>query len=66
MVLDERALALLQYIVDNPNTSGNQLQEEFKLSRKQISYSLEKVNYYLAEFGYPKIERLKTIRIQRK
>lgn len=60
MVLDERALALLQYIVDNPNTSGNQLQEEFKLSRKQISYSLEKVNYYLAEFGYPKIERLKT------
>lgn len=60
MVLDERALALLRYIVDNPNTSGTQLIEEFKLSRKQISYSLDKVNYYLTEAGYPKIERLKT------
>lgn len=60
MSLDERGLKILRILVDNPAISGSSLEKEVGLSRKQISYSLEKINYYLKENGYEEIGRMKT------
>lgn len=60
MSLDERGLKILRIIVDNPAISGSQLEKELGLSRKQVSYSLKKINFYLLENGYEEITRMKT------
>lgn len=60
MSLDERGLKILRMLVDNPTISGSQLEKQIELTRKQISYSLEKINYYLKENGYEEIGRMKT------
>lgn len=60
MSLDERGYKILQIIVDNPTITGAILEKEMALSRKQISYSLDKINYYLMENGYDSIERMRT------
>lgn len=58
--LDERGYKILKTIVDDPTITGVQLEKEMGLTRKQISYSLEKINYYLMDNGFNNIERLKT------
>lgn len=60
MSLDERGYKILQIIVDNPTITGALLEKEMALSRKQIAYTLEKINYYLMENGYNKIVRMRT------
>lgn len=60
MSLDERGLKILRLIVDNPAISGSELEKELGLSRKQVSYSLKKINFYLLENGYDEIARMKT------
>ena len=60
MSLDERGYKILQVIVDDPAITGAQIEKEMELSRKQISYALEKINYYLLENGYDSIERMRT------
>lgn len=60
MSLDERGYKILQLIVENPTISGIQVQHELNLSRKQLSYSMDKINYYLNEIGFESLQRLKT------
>lgn len=60
MSLDERGLMILNTLVNNPAMTGAQLEKEVGLSRKQISYALEKINYYLNENGFEEIGRMKT------
>ena len=60
MSLDDRGITILDIIVDNPAITGSQIEKELSISRKQLSYSLEKINYYLIENGYEEIKRLKT------
>lgn len=60
MSLDERGLKILKLLVDNPMISGSQLEKEAGLSRKQLSYSLKKINYYLKENGMEEIGRMRT------
>lgn len=60
MSLDDRGITILNIIVDNPAITGSQIEKELSISRKQLSYSLEKINYYLIENGYEEIKRLKT------
>lgn len=60
MSLDERGLKILRLLVDDPTMSGVSLEKEVNLSRKQISYSLEKINFYLKDHGFEEISRLKT------
>lgn len=60
MSLDERGLKILKLLVDNPTISGSLLEKEANLSRKQISYSLEKINFYLKENGFEEIGRMRT------
>lgn len=60
MYLDNRAKSILEAIVNTPQITGKELQEQMDLSRKQLSYSFNKINEYLSEKKYPKIQRLKT------
>lgn len=60
VALDERGYKILKMIVDNPTITGVQIEKEMDLSRKQLSYSLEKINYYLLDNGFSNIERLRT------
>lgn len=60
MSLDDRGSKILQLIVDDPAITGAQLEKAMDLSRKQISYALEKINYYLMENGYDAITRIRT------
>lgn len=60
MYLDERGYAVLKTIVDNPSITGKEVEASLQLTRKQLSYTIEKINDYLQGNGMPKIERLRT------
>ena len=51
---------IFQEIVDNSSATGKGLEEKFHLTRKQLSYSFDKINDYLRDNGHPEIKRLKT------
>jgi len=57
MYLDERSNLLLKEVLINPDTSNIKLEKKFKLSRRQISYSFQKINNWLEENNYPPIKR---------
>jgi len=58
--LDERGYLVLKTIVNNPSITGKEVEQSLDLSRKQVSYTMDKINQYLADNGLPKIERLRT------
>ena len=60
LYLDERAYTVLKMIVNNPSITGKEVEMSLQLSRKQLSYTIEKINDYLQDNGTPKIERLRT------
>jgi len=60
MYLDERSNMLLQEILGNPESSNVQLEEKFQLSRRQVRYSMTKINDFLESHDYPKIKRTST------
>lgn len=60
MYLDERGYTVLKTIVDNPAITGKEVEASLQLTRKQLSYTIEKINDYLQGNGMPKIERLRT------
>lgn len=60
MYLDERGYSVLELIVNNPAISGKEIENNLGLSRKQLSYTIEKINDYLLDNEFPKIERLRT------
>lgn len=60
MYLDSRSYMIFQEIVDNSSATGKGLEEKFHLTRKQLSYSFDKINDYLRDNGHPEIKRLKT------
>ncbi|MBA4548286.1 BglG family transcription antiterminator [Thermoactinomyces intermedius] len=55
MQLDERCIRLLREIASRPGSSWRQLQERLGLSRRQITYDLEKINSWLKEENLPAI-----------
>ena len=55
MYLDSRSYMIFQEIVDNSSATGKGLEEKFHLTRKQLSYSFDKINDYLRENGHPEI-----------
>lgn len=60
MYLDERGYTVLKTIVNNPAITGKEVEASLQLSRKQLSYTIEKINDYLQDNGMSKIERLRT------
>lgn len=51
---------IFQEIVNHSSATGKGLEEKFQITRKQLSYSFDKINDYLKENGHPEIRRLKT------
>lgn len=57
MHIDERSKKILFTILAQPESSNKDLQEQYRLSRRQIDYSIKKVNRWLSDYNYPKILR---------
>lgn len=64
MYLDLRSYTVLRAVADNPAITGKELEQSLQMSRKQLSYDIEKINYYLESSGFEPIVRLKTGRFQ--
>ena len=60
MYLDERSNTLLKEVIGNPEISNARLEKKYQLSRRQISYSFNKINDWLEEKNYPSIKRTKS------
>ncbi|MWP61024.1 BglG family transcription antiterminator [Gilliamella sp. Pas-s25] len=60
MVVDKRIHAVLKALIHNPNMSGVKLQSEFGLTRKQLSYTIKKINDFLESSNLELIKRFKT------
>ena len=54
MYLDERGYLVLKTIVNNPSITGKEVEQSLDLSRKQVSYTMDKINQYLADNGLPR------------
>lgn len=48
---------ILREIVLNPTIHGKELESIFGLSRRQLGYRIQKINLWLEQEGYPKLER---------
>lgn len=58
--MDKRVVTVLDAIVNDPGITGSKLEKQFCLTRKQLSYTMKKVNDYLASNHFDGIHRLKT------
>lgn len=59
MYLDERSSLLLKDLVFNPHVKNKDLEEKYGLSRRQVGYSINKINSWLTSNNLPVIERAK-------
>lgn len=57
MQLDDRSNNFINELVRNPNIKSKDLERKYKLSRRQIDYSFEKINYWLKTNNFPIITR---------
>ncbi|WP_340081941.1 BglG family transcription antiterminator [Terribacillus sp. FSL K6-0262] len=57
MNLNERNSAILDALLSNPSTSSALLEKKFDLSKRQLGYSIQKINSWLEHLGIPLIER---------
>ncbi|NLS52671.1 BglG family transcription antiterminator [Hafnia alvei] len=60
MAVDKRVFTVLDAIVSDPSITGVALESEFNLTRKQLSYTIKKINDYLESHHVETITRLKT------
>jgi len=60
MVVDRRIHQILSTVVHNPNITGAELEARFSLTRKQLSYTLQRVNDFLISNHLEPIKRFKT------
>ncbi|MCM3569370.1 BglG family transcription antiterminator [Neobacillus mesonae] len=59
MVLEQRSLQLLDLLIRYDLISFEEIQKRTGLTRRQIDYDLLKINDWLSECKYPKVEKLK-------
>lgn len=57
MNLNERNAAILDALLSNPSVSSNLIEKRFSLSKRQLGYTINKVNSWLKQMGLPLIER---------
>lgn len=60
MDLDERSSQILHEILINPSIKNKELEDQFSLSRRQVGYSINKINDWLIATGLPVIKRTKS------
>lgn len=65
MKVGQKNYLILKEIIENRDkVTGRSLEDKFHLSRKQLSYRLEKINQYLDEHGLPMLSRSASGRIE--
>ncbi|MFS0561095.1 BglG family transcription antiterminator [Terribacillus sp. 179-K 1B1 HS] len=57
MNLNERSSAILDALLSNPSISSALMEKKFDLSKRQLGYSIHKINSWLEHIGLPLIER---------
>ncbi|WP_434351270.1 BglG family transcription antiterminator [Trichococcus flocculiformis] len=60
MFLDKRSLEIIKVLLKYPHLKSKDLEEKLSLSRRQITYSIEKANGWLETNGLPVIQRNNT------
>lgn len=60
MHLDNRCNTLLKQILLTPTMKSSELEKKFNLTRRQVAYSLQKINDWLQFNGLPIIERTRS------
>ena len=55
MFLDKRSLEIIKILLKYPHLKSKDLEEKLSLSRRQITYSIEKANGWLEANGLPVI-----------
>ncbi|WP_174614833.1 BglG family transcription antiterminator [Virgibacillus ihumii] len=59
MQLDDRSSQLFGDLVENPGIKGKELESRYNISRRQLGYSITKINDWLEFNNLPEIERTK-------
>ncbi|WHZ32873.1 BglG family transcription antiterminator [Desemzia incerta] len=57
MFLDKRSLDIVKTLIKNPQIKSKELEETMNLTRRQINYSIKKINESLDTLELPKIDR---------
>lgn len=57
MQLDERSANLFDELLRNPSVTSKELEEKYELTRRQLGYSVKKINDFLLSKNLPEIER---------
>ncbi|PAD33918.1 BglG family transcription antiterminator [Terribacillus saccharophilus] len=57
MNLNERNSAILDALLSNPSISSALIEKKFGLSKRQLGYSIQKINSWLKQLSLPLIER---------
>lgn len=57
MQLDDRSANLFDELLRNPSVTSKELEEKYELTRRQLGYSVKKINDFLLSKNLPEIER---------
>lgn len=57
MQLDDRSNLFINELISNPNIKTKELERKYEVTRRQVDYSMEKINYWLTTKNLPEIER---------
>src|SRR5690625_2698970 len=57
MELDSRSGEILRLLIDDPTLTSKELELKLKLNRRQIGYSIKKINIWLQDNNLPEIIR---------
>lgn len=57
MQVDDRSSKILDELVSNPSLTSKDIEKKFKLTRRQLGYSFDKINNWLLKKNLPEIER---------
>ncbi|GEN57431.1 PTS sugar transporter subunit IIA [Halolactibacillus alkaliphilus] len=57
MQLDDRSSLFINELISNPNIKTKDLERKYNVTRRQVDYSMEKINYWLTTKNLPEIER---------
>ncbi|PAV31268.1 transcription antiterminator BglG [Virgibacillus profundi] len=57
MELDDRSKVIVDDLLSNPSVSSKDLEKKYDLTRRQLGYSINKINDWLKDSNLPAIER---------
>lgn len=59
MNLNKRNKKMFKFLIESPNMTSKELGLKLNLTKRQITYGINKINFWLTKNNYPEIKRLK-------